>query len=96
MPRSPAELRRARQLAYRGSFLKDDGLPTAHGDVVLRDLARFCKAHKSTTMYSPVSGVIDPIASAQAEGRREVWLRITEYLHLEDRFIVNLREYADE
>lgn len=93
-PRDPSRRVRDRRLAYRRCLLQDTGLPTADGDVVLKDLARFCRAHHSTSIMSRTAGVIDPIASAQAEGRREVWLRILEHLHLEDRFIVNLREIA--
>jgi hypothetical protein len=44
-------------------------------EVVLKDLARFCRAHESTF-------VADPRAHAVAEGRREVWLRIQNHLRL--------------
>jgi hypothetical protein len=65
-------LRRAlgeRRYAYRATF---NG-PLA--DVVLKDLARFCRAHESTFET-------DERAHALAEGRREVWLRIANHLHL--------------
>lgn len=42
---------------------------------VLADLARFCRANK-TTFHT------DARAHAVLEGRREVWLRIQEYLNL--------------
>ena len=54
-----------RRYAYRKTF---DG-PLA--EVVLKDLARFCRAHESTFHA-------DPRAHAVAEGRREVWLRIAD------------------
>lgn len=61
----------ARQTAYhkvfRGPF----------ADVVLDDLARFCRAHQSTFH-------VDPRQHAVLEGRREVWLRITQHLNLSD------------
>lgn len=66
------KLRRAlgeRRYAYQKTF---------HGplaDVVLKDLARFCRAHESTFHA-------DPRAHAVAEGRREVWLRIQRHLRL--------------
>lgn len=44
--------------------------------VVLKDLARFCRAHEST--FNEASDR----ASALAEGRREVWLRIQHHLQL--------------
>ena len=58
-----------RRYAYRKTF---DG-PLA--EVVLKDLARFCRAHKSTFHE-------DPRAHAVAEGRREVWLRVAYHLNL--------------
>ena len=44
-------------------------------EVVLKDLARFCRANESTFHA-------DPRAHAVAEGRREVWLRIQHHLRL--------------
>lgn len=46
-----------------------------YADIVLRDLAKFCRANEST--FAP-----DPRAHAVLEGRREVWLRIQEHLQL--------------
>jgi hypothetical protein len=43
---------------------------------VLRDLARFCRANKSTFNA-------DPRVHAVLEGRREVWLRIQQHLKLD-------------
>lgn len=42
---------------------------------VLADLAKFCRAHKSTHHA-------DPRESARLDGRREVWLRIEHHLKL--------------
>jgi len=42
---------------------------------VLKDLARFCRAHESTAH-------IDTHAAARLDGRREVWLRIQNHLNL--------------
>lgn len=58
-----------RQYAYRKLF------QGPHADVVLKDLARFCRAHEST--FHP-----DERAHAVAEGRREVWLRLQNHLKL--------------
>lgn len=44
-------------------------------DLVMADLAEFCRANKSCFH-------IDPRAHALAEGRREVWLRIQDFLSL--------------
>lgn len=58
-----------RQYAYRSLF------KGPYADVVLKDLARFCRAHESTFNA-------DPRAHAVAEGRREVWLRLQNHLKL--------------
>jgi len=81
-----------RKYAYRRLFLTDDGDPNAEAEVVLADLAKFCKANQSTAVVSQKSQQVDPIASALAEGRREVWLRIMAHLHLDERLKLNLNE----
>lgn len=58
-----------RRYAYRKTFAG----PLA--EIVLKDLARFCRAHSSTFH-------VDPRAHAVAEGRREVWLRLQNHLRL--------------
>src|SRR4051794_40396105 len=60
-----------RQTAYRAVF-DPNGARTA---AVLRDLARFCRAHASTFHA-------DARIHAVLEGRREVWLRIQKHLNL--------------
>jgi hypothetical protein len=47
------------------------------GEEVLRDLAKFCRAHKTTF-------ATDARAHAVAEGRREVWLRIQAHIRLNE------------
>lgn len=54
------------------------------GQEVLRDLAQFCRADKSC--FDP-----DPRVHAGLEGRREVWLRIMEHLHLSPEQLYALR-----
>lgn len=43
--------------------------------VVLGDLAKFCRAAEST-------GHANPYVAARLDGRREVWLRISQHLNL--------------
>lgn len=62
---------RDKKLAYTFTFQKADRANSA----VLRDLAIFCRADKSTFNK-------DSRAHAVLEGRREVWLRIQNYLQL--------------
>ena len=82
----------ARRLAWKRPLLNEQGALTPDGEVILKDLARFCRAHRSTAVFSHIRGALDPLASARADGRREVYLRIVENLHLDERFLVNLRE----
>lgn len=58
-----------RRHAYRMTFKG----PLA--EVVLKDLARFCRAHDTTFDA-------DPRLAAGLDGRREVWLRIQHHLQL--------------
>ncbi len=55
------------------SYLTTFGNPI--GQNVLRDLAKFCRAHE-TTFHS------DPRVHAALEGRREVFLRIANHMNL--------------
>jgi len=60
-----------RKQAYKRTF------GTESGAKVLKDLAKFCRAHESTFHEDPrVHGVL--------EGRREVWLRIQTNMQLSD------------
>ena len=81
-----------RRRAWQRLLLGEGGRLNPDAEIVMKDLARFCRAHRSTAVYSPQRGAIDPIASARADGRREVYLRIVENLHLDERFLTNLRE----
>lgn len=58
-----------RRYAYQTTFKG----PLA--EVVLKDLARFCRAHESTFDA-------DPRVQANLDGRREVWLRLQHHLKL--------------
>lgn len=60
-----------RARAYRRVFNRE----SIDTDVVLADLARFCRAAASTAHT-------DPYMAARLDGRREVWLRIAEHLNL--------------
>lgn len=61
----------ARSHAYRMVFHPDN----VFTKTVLKDLAQFCRATETTFNQ-------DPRVHAVLEGRREVWLRISEHLHL--------------
>lgn len=66
-------LRRLNHRAFSYNRVFDRKSP--YTQEVLKDLARFCRAHETSFMS-------DARAHAVLEGRREVWLRIQEYLNL--------------
>lgn len=72
---------RGRAVAYNKVF--DRKSPFT--DTVLKDLAKFCRAHEPT--FHP-----DPRVHAFQEGRRDVWLRIMENLQLSDDDIYKLHK----
>jgi hypothetical protein len=82
--------------AWQQAFLNDDGTLNDNGKRALKDLSRFCYAGRSCIKMSPKSGTIDPIATAVAEARREVWLRIMEALNPDDTEIQRLINQPEE
>lgn len=74
-----------RKIAYSRVF----DVNNVFTDEVLRDLAKFCRAHESTFHT-------EPRVSAMMEGRREVWLRIQENLKLSLDEIYTLHKVADK
>ncbi len=86
-----------RRNAWRTDYRDADGSLTRAALVRLTDLQRFCYANRSTIKVSPTTGQVDPYAMAIAEGRREVWMRISEYLKLDDRDMqALLKQHNDE
>ncbi len=65
------ELFRSRKLSYQMTFQKS----SPYAQHVLRDLAKFCRAHDSTF-------TTDDRTTYMLEGRREVWLRLQNHLNL--------------
>lgn len=83
--------------AYRQLFLNDEGKMKPEAMVVMRDLARFCYANKASAKMSPKSGMIDPYATHIADGRREVFLRLTNQVNVDDAvFNRLLTQYYEE
>ena len=74
-----------KQIAYQKVFDKDN----VFTEEVLRDLAKFCRAHDSTFHK-------DERAATLLEGRREVWLRIQEQLQLTTDQLYALHRVADK
>jgi len=81
-----------RRQNYRRLFLDGTGNVNPSAEIVLADLKRFCWVETSTVVVSPVTKTIDPLAMAMAEGRREVWNRIQQYIQMADGDIAHLKE----
>jgi len=60
------------------------------GRMALDDLAEFCRADRSCVIFGK-DGRVDTHATAVAEGRREVFLRIQQTLNLTDAQLLKLR-----
>lgn len=65
-----------RRTAYNTTFRNP------FGEVVLEDLAKFCRAHKTT--WEEAVKHDNAHLAAKMDGRREVWLRIQHHLRLTD------------
>jgi hypothetical protein len=79
-------IRRSRH--YRRVFLPN-GEITRDTEIVLADLRDFGFANKSTFHT-------DPIEAARRQGRREMWLRISQHLNLDEERVQKLVELDDE
>lgn len=73
-----------KSLAYNQVFSRE----SIYTHQVLEDLAKFCRAHDSTFHT-------DARVHATLEGRREVWLRIQEYLSLDIEEIYELHRVKE-
>lgn len=62
---------------------------------ILDELREFCMADQSCVVVAK-DGRIDTHATAVAEGRREVWLKITQILNLTDEQLLALRGNHDD
>jgi len=77
--------------AYKRLF----NLESQDAQVVLNDLRKFCGADQPSIRVGN-NGVIDPYATAVAEGRREVWLRIQAQLQISESNLAKLKEQSDD
>ena len=69
-----------RKTAYQLTFPNN----TTASDIVLEDLARFCRANESCVVPG------DHDRTLLLEGRREVWLRIQQHLQLTPEQLMSL------
>lgn len=84
--------REAFRRCFRGEEWTDaDGRPTVHAERVLADLREFCRANETCVVFAK-DGHYDTHATAVAEGRREVLLRIQALLGLTDETLLKMRD----
>lgn len=80
--------------AYRAVF-RAESTDIRHTKPVLEDLREFCRADTSCVVVAK-DGRIDTHATAVAEGRREVFLRIMQTLNLTDEVLQKMKESEHE
>lgn len=73
---------------YKALFLDNEQLRRC-GEHVLADLRRFCRAAEPTIFHA------DPHEMARREGRREVFVRIQNFLNLDEAEVQQLMELDD-
>lgn len=78
---------RFRALFWSGDRGKDD----VNASSMLNELRDFCRADSSCIVVAK-DGHIDTHATAVAEGRREVWLKIVTILNLSDEQLNRIKE----
>lgn len=85
-----------KQIAIRRLLLDGKGNLNPDARVIVADLRAFCQADgRPVIKYSPVSGAVDPVATAAAVARREVYDRLRRMLNLDDYTDINLRDDDD-
>jgi hypothetical protein len=84
-----------RRCAYQRLFTVANGEPVGDARAVLADLKRFARLGEAPLVVSPITGAVDPVASAVRAGRQEVVQRVLAMVHLNDRALFNLKEEAD-
>lgn len=70
------------------ALFKPEGVMSRQAEAVLADLRDFCKAQESGFNS-------DPLVMARMAGRREVWLRLTKFLNLDEAQVQTMMEVDD-
>lgn len=78
-----------RNIFWKGEKRDDDV------KALIDNLREFCRADTSCVVFGP-DGRVDTHATAIAEGRREVYLRIVQTLNLSDTDLNKIRERDNE
>jgi hypothetical protein len=81
--------------AYARLFFGPDGKLKPDAELILADLRRYAR-RSGIIGYRTTSGAVDPLAMANANGRREMYDRIMRFLHLPDDVEVQLESRSEE
>jgi hypothetical protein len=84
---------RKKKAAYERTFFGDFRKPHVDASVVLRDLKRFCGINRGGIVVSPITRMTDPYASAYRAGQRDVYLRIAQFLDLDETDIKEVDDH---
>lgn len=93
-PNAPPTSARWWHLAFWRKPEGGDVAPNA--EIVLRDLAAYCYAHKPTLKVSHVTQQSDALAMAFAEGRRDVFNRIIGLCNLNTEQINSIAQRSND
>lgn len=74
---------------WRAMFIGDDGRVHRGGEILLADLREFAFGGGRTVFSN------DPLVMARREGRREVFMRIINYLNLDEAVVQKMMEVDD-
>lgn len=74
---------------WRALFIGQDGQVHRSGEILLADLREFAFGGGRTVFSN------DPLVMARREGRREVFVRIVNYLNLDEAVVQKLMEVDD-
>lgn len=75
--------------AFKEMFFNDDAKLRRAAEIALVDLREYCFARRPT--FST-----DSLVMARREGRRDVWLRIQDFLNLDEKQVQQLMEIDDD
>lgn len=81
--------------SFRAVFRYEKPPAPKHGQALLDDLREFCRAETSCIVVGK-DGHIDTHATAVAEGRREVYLRIMQTLSITDATLHKMKEMEND
>lgn len=85
-----------RALSRRRSAYKALFAPGPACDIVMRDLAKFCRATTTPAAISALSQQVDVPASFIAIGRQEVFHRIAQHIHITDADLYRIINQQEE